>query len=130
MTPIKKPRQGPSLGGPLQVCTESSYHQHMTIRVPINAAAKRGVSSLAALANDERVVLTVHGRPVAVVDTAERLDEDLRRLREAARAVVDAAADRALGHRPATLALDDVCARLGIDPAAVRARAEEHRVAS
>jgi K+-transporting ATPase KdpF subunit len=41
------------------------------------------------------VVLTSHGRPVAIVDSAERLDEDLRRVREATRSVVEAAADMA-----------------------------------
>ena len=95
------------------------------IRMPITVAAGNGVSALAAAAGERRVVLTSHGRPVAVVDSAERVDADLRRVRDAARAVVDAAADAALDRRPAKLNLDEVCARLGFDAARVRARAAE-----
>ena len=50
------------------------------------------------------MVLTSHGRPVAVVDSAERLDEDLRRVREASRLVVEAAADLALARADLALA--------------------------
>lgn len=95
------------------------------VRMPMTVAARKGVSAVAATAEDRRVVLTSHGRPVAVIDSAERLDDALRTVREAARIVVEAAADAALERRPAKLHLDDVCARLGISVERVRARARE-----
>ena len=98
------------------------------LRVPIAAAAERGVSWLAATAADRRVVLTRFGRPTAVVDSAERLDDAARLLRAARREVVaahcDTTADRA-GRRGADLTLDEACARLGLDPERVRARARD-----
>lgn len=94
-------------------------------RMPITVAAGKGVSAVAAAASERRVVLTSHGRPVAVVDSAERVDADLRRARDAARALVDAASDAVLERRPAKLDLDEVCARLGFDADRVRARAAE-----
>ena len=75
-------------------------------------------------AEQQRVVLTAHGRPVAVVDSAVRLDEDVRRLREAQLAVLDAAADL-VAKRSKKFSLDEVCARLGVDADRVRALAEE-----
>ena len=96
-----------------------------TTRMPINVASRKGVSALATASAENRVLLTNHGRPVAVVDSAERLDEDMRRIREAARVVVETYANTALEHRPATLDLAAVCERLGLDPERVRARAEE-----
>jgi PHD/YefM family antitoxin component YafN of YafNO toxin-antitoxin module len=90
--------------------------------MPITVAARKGVSAVATAATDTRVVLTNHGRPVAIVDSAERIDADLRRLREAAAAVLDAAADL-VSQRSSTFDLDEVCVRLGIDPERVRARA-------
>ena len=95
-----------------------------TVRVPMALAARKGVSALPEMAADKRVILTSHGRPVAVVDTAERLDEDTRRLRDAAWAVLDWAGDL-VAQRSTMFALDDVCARLGLDPDTVRARAAE-----
>jgi PHD/YefM family antitoxin component YafN of YafNO toxin-antitoxin module len=95
--------------------------------MPVATASRKGVSKLAAEAEDHRVVLTSHGRPVAIVDSAERLDEDLRRVREAARSVVETAADMALG-RTSRFSLEEVCAKLNIDPAKVRERAETKRV--
>ena len=91
--------------------------------MPISVAARKGISAVAALAEDRRVVLTSHGRAVAVVDSAERIDEDLQRLREAALAVADAAADLVRG-RSRMLDLDEVCARVGVDADALRRRAE------
>lgn len=93
-----------------------------TLRMPVSVAARKGVSALAAEAAAHRVVLTSHGRPVAVVDSAERLDEDIRTLREAARLVTEAFADQAMEAHPAKLSLDEVCARLGLDVETVRAR--------
>jgi PHD/YefM family antitoxin component YafN of YafNO toxin-antitoxin module len=95
------------------------------LRMPITVAARKGVSAVAATAEERRVVLTNHGHPVAVVDSAERIDDALRRAREAARTVVEAAADAVIERGPAKLHLDDVCARLGISPDRVRARAHE-----
>jgi len=93
--------------------------------MPISVAARKGVSAVAAQAADERVVLTHRGHAIAVVDSAERIDEDLRRIREAARVVVEAAADAALERRPAKLDLAAVCARLGLDERDVRAQAAD-----
>ena len=99
------------------------------VRMPITVASRKGVSAVAAAAaGGQRVVLTSHGRPVAVVDSGERLDEDLRTLRHAARLVVDAAAEAVLARTPARFDLGEVCAKLGIDPDEVRARAEERRL--
>ena len=95
------------------------------LRMPVSAAARKGVSRLTVEAADRRILLTSHGRPVAVVDTAERLDDDLRRLREAARLVVGEAADEALDRSPARLTLEQVCARLDLEVDAVRRRAAE-----
>ena len=96
-----------------------------TLRMPIAVAAHKGVSAVATTSAEQRVVLTNHGHPVAIVDSAERIDEDLRRVREAARAFVESTADAVLERRPAKLDLDDVCVRLGVDINRVRARAGE-----
>lgn len=93
------------------------------LRMPITVASRRGVSSLASTAADRRIVLTNHGRVVAVVDSAERLDESVRLMRDAAAAVVDSFADVALERAPAKLDLEAVCRRLGLDAALVRERA-------
>lgn len=89
----------------------------------MSSASRMGVSRLAAESESKRVALTSHGRVVAVVDSAERIDEDVRRMREAAVTVLDAAADL-VSQRGTTLDLDATCQKLGIDPAAVRERAE------
>ncbi len=94
--------------------------------MPVSTASRKGVSAVAASAAEQRVVLTSLGRPVAVVDSAERLDEDVRRLREGARVIIDAYATIA-ADRSAHLSLADVCARLGLDEAAVRSRSAELR---
>lgn len=94
------------------------------VRMPISAASRKGVSALAAAASERRVVLTSLGRPVAVVDSAERLDASARAMREAAREVIDAYADRAAA-RTGTRTLAQVCKRLGMDEDVVRARAAE-----
>ncbi len=96
------------------------------LRMPVAIASRKGVSKLAAEAEAHRVVLTSHGRPIAVVDSAERLDEDLRRVREASRTVVETAGELVLG-RSNQFALEDVCAKLHIDPQRVRTRAAAKR---
>ena len=96
------------------------------LRMPITTAARKGTSGVAAEAEAHRVVLTSHGRPVAVVDSAERLDEDLRLVREASRSVVEAAADLALA-RSGKLDLGQLCDKLGVAVERVRARAAELR---
>jgi prevent-host-death family protein len=90
--------------------------------MPISTASRKGVSAVAAAAEDERVVLTSHGRVVAVVDSAERLDEQARLLREARLVVLDAAGDL-VSSRGLVMNLDQVCERLGLDPQLVRDRA-------
>ena len=94
------------------------------LRMPITTAARRGISSVASETETHRVVLTSHGRPVAVVDSAERLDEDLRLIREASRSIVEATADLALA-RSRKLDLGELCGKLGIDVEKVRARATQ-----
>lgn len=95
-----------------------------TVRIPVSIASRKGVSALTHEAAGHRVVLTSLGRAVAVVDSAERIDEDLRKVREAARLVVESLAEKAKG-RSTMLNLDEVCARLEISVAAVRARAHQ-----
>ena len=75
-------------------------------------------------AMDHRVILTSLGRAVAVVDSAERVDEDLRLLRQAARTVAESVAD-VVADRSARLTLEEVCAKLGVDLQAVKTRADE-----
>ncbi len=98
------------------------------LRIPMSVAARRGISAVAALAGERRVVLTNHGRPVAVVDSAERLDDTVHRMREAAMVVLDAGADL-VAQRSGSFDLDGVCERLGLDAEAVRARAAAQRSA-
>ncbi len=95
-----------------------------TVRMPVSVASRKGVSALTHEVAGYRVVLTSLGRAVAIVDSAERIDEDLRKVREAARLVVESLAENAKG-RSTMLDLDEVCARLGINVADVRARAQQ-----
>jgi hypothetical protein len=95
-----------------------------SIRMPVSVAARKGVSAVANEAAEHRVVLTSLGRPVAVVDSAERIDEDLRVMRLAARTVVEMYAERVAKRSP-HVTLADACATLGLDIGAVVARAEE-----
>jgi prevent-host-death family protein len=94
------------------------------LRLPIAAASRKGVSGLVAASEEQRVILTSHGRPVAVVDSAERIDEDIRKIREAKLAILDAAADLA-SQRSRKFSLSEVCDRLDVDEARVRALAAE-----
>jgi hypothetical protein len=95
-----------------------------SIRMPITVASRKGISAIANQATDQRIILTSHGRTVAVVDGPERLDEDLRKIRESARAVTESAAEAVLQRRPAHLNLEELCARLQIDVWQVRLRAK------
>ena len=94
----------------------------MTTRMPITTASRKGISAVATAATTERIVLTNQGRPVAVVDSAERLDDAARTMREAALGVLDWAASKVAADG-ARLSLDEVCARVGVDPDTVRERA-------
>ena len=87
-------------------------------------ASRKGLSAVAAAAEQQRIVLTSHGRTVAVVDSPERAEEQARLIREASLAVLDAAADL-VSSRTKQFNLDQACARLGVDPERVRARAAE-----
>lgn len=91
-------------------------------------AARMGVSKLAAQSATGRIALTSHGRTVAVMGSAERLDEDARLMREAAAAVLDAAAD-IVSAKGQLLSLDEACSRLGVDIERVRAKAATRRSA-
>jgi hypothetical protein len=95
-----------------------------TQRMPVSLAARKGVSALAHEAAHHRVILTSLGRAVAVVDSPERVDEDLRLLRNAARTVVDSMADL-VANRTNRISLELACTKLGISLEAVEARAEE-----
>lgn len=97
------------------------------MRVPMSAASRMGVSALAAKSAEGKVLLTSHGRPVAVIGSAERLDEDARLMRQAAAAVLDAAADIA-SSTGRSLTLEETCERLGVDVERVRATSAERQV--
>lgn len=99
-----------------------------SVRVPITTASRKGVSGLVTASEEQRVVLTSHGRAVAVVDSADRIDDDMRKIREAKLAILDAAADLA-SNRTRVFDLAAVCVRLGVDESRVRALAAE-RVAN
>jgi len=94
-----------------------------TTRMPITTAAKKGISAVTASAEKERVVLTSHGRAVAVVDSAERIDESIRAVRLASGAVLDWAASL-VSERGERITFEDVCERVGVDPEAVRERVQ------
>lgn len=90
--------------------------------MPVSIAARKGVSGVIAASEQDKVVLTSHGRAVAFVDGAANKDGDARALRGAALAVLDAAA-ALVSQRGKSFDLDEVCERLGVDAARVRARA-------
>jgi PHD/YefM family antitoxin component YafN of YafNO toxin-antitoxin module len=94
------------------------------IRIPVSTAASKGVSALVDEVEKQRVILTSLGRPVAVVDSAERLDESVRAMRLAARTVVEMNAGT-VASRASNVTLAEACTLLGVDIAAVVARAEE-----
>lgn len=95
-----------------------------SVHMPVSIASRKGVLALTREVAGHRVVLTSLGRAVAVVDSAERIDEDLRTVREAARLVVESLTETAKG-RSTTLDLEEVCTRLGISDADVHARAQQ-----
>lgn len=97
-----------------------------TVRVPVTEAARRGVSWLAELARDRRVLLTRFGRVAAVVDSPDRFDDTAATIDRARRTVVERYADTA-ATRARRRSLDDACAELGLDPQRVQARAKELR---
>ena len=106
----------------ISVCSIADMSE--SVRMPVSVASRKGVSALTHEVAGYRVVLTSLGRAVAVVDSAERIDEDLRKVREAARLVVESLAETAKG-RSAMLDLDAVCVRLGVNVADVRALAQQ-----
>jgi len=106
----------------VSVCSIADMSE--SVRMPVSVASRKGVSALTHEVAGYRVVLTSLGRAVAVVDSAERIDEDLRKVREAARLVVESLAETAKG-RSMKLNLEEVCARLEINIADVRARAQQ-----
>jgi len=94
------------------------------LRVPITVASQRGVSWLSENAATRRILLTRFGKVASVVDSAERLDETAARVDEAAQVIIDAFSGVAAG-RTLPNSLDEMCARLRLDPAKVRERANE-----
>jgi len=98
--------------------------QPTPLRVPVSQAARRGVSWLNDTASDRRVVLTRFGKVASVVDSAERVDDTARVLATLRAEAVAVHADVAAG-RTGRLSLDELCAKVGIDPKQVRARATE-----
>ncbi|ATO65331.2 hypothetical protein [Mycobacterium avium] len=100
-----------------------------TMNLPVSLAARKGVSALAELSEEKRVALTSHGRVVAVVDSPTRVDAEVREVREAAWAVLEAAADLA-AQRSRRYSLDELCAKVGVDAGRVRQRAKQLRAES
>lgn len=100
-----------------------------TMNLPVSVAASKGVSALAQLSEEKRVALTSHGRVVAVVDSPARVDSEVREVRDAAWAVVEAAADLA-SQRSRRYTLAELCAKVGVDADRVRERAEQLRAHS
>ncbi|GAB20251.1 hypothetical protein GOEFS_108_00110 [Gordonia effusa NBRC 100432] len=100
-----------------------------TVNVPMSVASRKGVSALADLIEENRVALTSHGRVVAVVDSPARVDSEAREVRNAAWAVVEAAASLAVQRSP-RLTLDELCAKVSVAPERVRQRANELRAQS
>jgi ribosome biogenesis SPOUT family RNA methylase Rps3 len=98
-----------------------------TLRVPVSQAASKGISWLSGLAEEYRVILTKFGNPTVVIESAEEADEVLRTVTEARREVVENFADAAVS-RSARFSLEEVCARLDIDPERVRQRVQEQPV--
>lgn len=94
----------------------------VTTRMPVSVGSRKGLSKVVSTAEEQRVFLTNHGRVVAVVDSAERLDEDMRKLREAADSVIEMAVREAAGNAGKRWDLDAVCTRLGLDSSVVRNR--------
>ena len=88
--------------------------QPSPLRVPVSQAARRGISWLNDTATDRRVVLTRFGRPAAVVDSAERLDE-VAQMIDAARAEVVAFHADVAATRTERLNLAELCERVGVD---------------
>lgn len=95
-----------------------------SVRMPVSVASRKGISALAHGAAEHRIVLTSFGRAVAVVDSAGRIDRDLRKIREAARLVVESLSETAKG-QSTKLNLEEVCAHLEINVADVRVRAQQ-----
>lgn len=99
-----------------------------TVNVPMSIAARKGVSALAEMTEDKRVALTSHGRVVAVVDSPARVDDEVRAVRDAAWAVVEASADL-VAQRARRYSLEEICAKVGVDASRVRERAQQLRAA-
>lgn len=97
--------------------------------MPITTASRKGISAVAAAAAIERVILTSQGRPVAVMDSAERLDASVREVREAASAVLDWAASL-VSQRGERMTLDQVCSRLDVNADIIRDLAQRRQVSS
>ncbi|MCV7043217.1 hypothetical protein H7J08_00805 [Mycobacterium frederiksbergense] len=97
-----------------------------TMNVPVSLAASKGVSALAEMSESKRVALTSHGRVVAVVDSPARVDAEVREVRDAAWAVVEAAADL-VTQRSRRYSLDELCAKAGVDVERVRERSARLR---
>lgn len=100
-----------------------------TMNVPVSIAASKGVSALAEMSESKRVALTSHGRVVAVVDSPARVDAEVREIRDAAWAVVEAAAEL-VAQRSRRYGLDELCAKAGVDVDRVRERAARLRAES
>lgn len=93
-------------------------------RIPLTTARRLGLTRLTDLAGAEPVLITRYGHPAAVITSAEWMDEDLRRMREASLTVLDAAADL-VAQRSQRHSLEDACEQLGVDAAEVRRRAAQ-----
>lgn len=88
--------------------------------MPITTASRKGISALTHSAEQQRIALTNHGRVVAYVDSPNRAEADMRKIRGAAWEILQKAAnlysDRSEKHD-----LEEVSARLGFDLDELRA---------
>jgi len=91
-------------------------------RIPLTTARRLGLARLTDLAGAEPVMITRYGHPDVVIASAERVDDDLHRMRAAALTVLDAAADLVTKRTPRHT-LNETCARIGVDTDEVRRRA-------
>lgn len=105
-------------------CTPLDEETDLSIqRITVTAARQMGVNALADAAAERRIVLTRWGHDVAVLDTAERLEETARRIQCATEEIVRHYTQRA-GVTYAR-AFAELCSGLGFDAADVRKRADQ-----
>ncbi|MFJ2621064.1 type II toxin-antitoxin system prevent-host-death family antitoxin [Glutamicibacter sp. NPDC087344] len=89
----------------------SSMATTQPLRISSTAAARRGVGFIMTQAQERPVILTSHGKPVAVVMSAAERDEQRQLLRDVELKVLDMAANL-VADRSAMLTADQARERL------------------